>query len=63
MKPIQADVYCYFMNNYLRPEQMSLDECYQRLVNKGKKEGWQVPTLEEMKAWLDHSLEITNGQI
>ncbi|HDR0995723.1 hypothetical protein NM952_10225 [Pasteurella multocida subsp. multocida] len=58
LQPIQANVYCYFMHDYLRKSQPTVEECYQRLVAKCKKEGWQVPTLVEMKAWLEHTLSI-----
>ena len=60
MQPIQVNVYCYFMKDYLKYGQSCVETCYQRLVTKCNKEGWQIPTLDEMQAWLDHTLAMTN---
>ncbi|WP_018651992.1 DNA-binding domain-containing protein [Actinobacillus capsulatus] len=57
LQPIQANVYCYFMHDYLRKSQPTAEECYQRLVARGKKEGWQVPTFEEMLEWLNRTFD------
>ncbi|NBI12165.1 hypothetical protein GVX81_00690 [[Haemophilus] felis] len=63
MKPILAEAYTFFMTTYLDPKMYTVEECYQRLVEKAKKEGWEIPTLDEMKEWLARTIEVTSDRI
>ncbi|MDH2927325.1 DNA-binding domain-containing protein [Lonepinella koalarum] len=57
------EAYDFFKADYLRQQDVAIAECYLRLVKVAEKEGWQVPTLLEVKEWVEKPLTLKSCKI